>query len=220
MQDLKLFFQKVYGWMFVGLLISGLTAYCTYSIPVLNRFIIGNPWIMLTCIIIELILAIVLGLAMKKMSPGMAGLCFALFSLVNGLTLSVIFMIYTIGSISLAFFITAGLFGLMSILGMTTNLDLSKIGTILLIGLFGIIIASLVNLFLNNPTIYYVISIVSILIFTGLTAYDTQKLKQIAQNGINSIDAVNKIAIFGALQLYLDFINLFLSLLRIFGKEK
>ncbi len=220
MQDLKVFFQKVYGWMFVGLLVSGLTAFCTYNVPVLNKFILGNPWIMLTSIIIELILAIVMGFAMKKMSPTVAGLCFVLFSFVNGLTLSVIFMIYTIGSISLAFFLTAGLFGVMCVLGMTINIDLSKIGTILFIGLIGIIFASLINLFLNNPTIYYIISIVSIIIFTGLTAYDTQKLKRLAQDGIESIDMVNKIAIFGALQLYLDFINLFLSLLRIFGKEK
>lgn len=214
------FFQKVYAWMFVGLAISGLMAYYTAFNPTLNRYILENPWIVMTFIILELVLVLILSFMLKKMSPFVAGLSFFLFATLNGFTLSVIFLIYTISSIEIAFFATAGLFAIMSLLGMFTNIDLSKIGTILLIGLFGIIIASLINLFFNNPTVYYIISIISIIIFTGLTAYDTQKLKQIAQSGINDESLIKKLSIMGALSLYLDFINLFLSILRIFGKRR
>ncbi len=220
MDDLKHFFQKVYGWMFLGLAISGLAAYLAAFNPTVNKVVMQNPWMMFALIILELLLVIFMSFLIKKMSPTAATLCFLIFALVNGLTLSIIFVIYSISSIAMAFFLTAGLFGLMSLIGMITGVDLSKIGTICFFGLIGVIIASIVNFFIHSTTAGYVISAITIIIFIGLTAYDTQMLKRLASSGIENANEEKKLSIFGALKLYLDFINLFLNILRIFGRAK
>lgn len=220
MQDVKQFFQKVYGWMFLGLAISGLAAYLAAYNPTISKLVMQNPWMMFALIILELLLVIFLSFLIKKMSPTMAVFSFLLFALVNGLMLSTIFVIYSINSIALAFFSTAGLFGLMSLIGMITGVDLSKIGTIAFFGLIGVIIASIINFFIGSTIASYIISAITIIIFIALTAYDTQMLKRLAASGIENAGEEKKLSIFGALKLYLDFINLFLNILRIFGRAK
>jgi len=218
--DTKNFFQKVYGWMFAGLIISGITSYYTAASGLLERMLESSPGILIGLIVFELILVIAMAFFIKKMPPALALICFLLFAFVNGLTLSVIFLTYDIKSIAMAFFVTAGMFGLMSFYGMVTNTDLTKIGSIMFMGLIGVIIASVVNMFIKSGTVDFVISIITVIVFTGLTAYDTQKLKMMSTLEGEHAGKFSNIAITGALSLYLDFINLFLSLLRIFGKEK
>lgn len=154
------------------------------------------------------------------MSAQTAVFSFLLYSFTSGLTLSVIFLAYTAESINTTFFITAGMFGVISLYGYATKADLSRTGQIAFMGLIGLIIASIVNMFMNNPQVDYIISIVGVLIFTALTAYDTQKIKQFALGVEQGSEQESKAAIIGALTLYLDFINLFLYLLRFFGKRK
>ena len=150
----------------------------------------------------------------------MAALVFILYSMINGFTLSVIFLIYTADSIASTFFITAGTFAVMSIYGYFTKSDLSRLGNILLMGLMGLVIASVVNVFFQDETLYWITTYAGVLIFTGLIAYDTQKIKNLNIMGNEGTDEDKKEAIIGALTLYLDFINLFLKLLRIFGRKK
>lgn len=216
----KSFFSKVYGWMFIGLAVTGVASYFTATNQMLYNLILGDPSIYIILIIFELVLVLVLSFLLKKMSPTLAFIMFLLFALVNGLTLSSIFLVYDIKSIAMAFFITSGMFGLFSIYGFVTKADLTKIGIIMFMGLIGIIIASVINIFILNNTLNLIISIVTVIVFTGLIAYDNQKLKQMSMaTGIDDVN-ISKIAILGALTLYLDFINLFLALLRIFGKRK
>lgn len=218
--NIKDFFHKVYGWMFAGLALSGFTAYFVGTNHLLQQVILANPFVMFGLIILELILVLIMAFLIKKMPPTMALVCFLLFALVNGATLSVIFLTYDIKSIALAFLLAAGMFGIMSIYGMVTNADLSAMGTIMFMGLIGIIIAAIVNFFLKSAMIDFVISIITVIVFTGLTAYDTQKLKKMSATEGEHASEYSNIAITGALALYLDFINLFLALLRIFGKRK
>lgn len=219
-KSLQSFFAKVYSWMFLGLIVTATAASLTAFIPTLQTAILGNSFLMIGLIVLELITVIIMSFFLNKMPPIVAILCFLFFALVNGLTLSVVFLVYELGSIYLAFFLTAGIFGLMSLFGFFTKMDLSKLGTILFIGLIGVILASIVNFFLKSSGFEYALSIITIIIFIGLTAYDTQKLKKIAEKEINNQASETRIAIFGALSLYLDFINLFLRILEIFGKKK
>lgn len=219
-KSLQSFFAKVYGWMFLGLIITATAASLTAFVPTIQTAILSNSFLMIGLIILELVTVIVMSFFLNKMPPIVAVLCFLFFALVNGLTLSVVFLVYELGSIYLAFFLTAGIFGLMSLFGFFTKMDLSKLGTILFIGLIGVILASIVNFFLKSSGFEYALSIITIIIFVGLTAYDTQKLKQIAEKEITNQTSETRIAIFGALSLYLDFINLFLRILEIFGKKK
>lgn len=212
-------FRNVYLWMCGALSITGLVAYYVASNPSVQYSLFSNPMIFYGLIIAEFVLVIALTAAINKISALTATLMFLLYSVINGATLSAIFVIYTMGSIATAFFVTAGTFGAMAIYGSVTKTDLTKIGNICFMGLIGIIIASLVNIFLKNSMMEMVISIVAVLVFVGLTAYDTQKIKQMLWNAeVN--DTTQKLAVLGALTLYLDFINLFLQILRLFGNRR
>jgi FtsH-binding integral membrane protein len=219
-EETKMFFQKVYGWMFFALIISASAAYLVANSETLISLIFGYRLIFYGLLILELVFVIALSGWIKRMSAATATLLFLLYSVTTGLTLSVIFLIYTSASIALVFAITAGMFGIMSIYGFVTKKDLTTLGQILVMALIGIILASVVNLFLNNGALDFIVSIIGVVIFTGLTAYDVQKIKNHNILGNHGTDEDKKEAIIGALALYLDLINMFLSLLRLFGKKR
>lgn len=219
-RETSTFFQQVYAWMCGGLIISWLTAYLVAATPAIYELIFANSIIVIVLIIIELGLVISLAGWIKKMAVSTAIFLFLLYCFTTGLTLSVIFLVYTAASIASVFFITAGMFAAMSLYGFFTKQDLSGMWRILIMGLFGIIIASLINMFMRSAAADYVISIIAVLIFTGLTAYDTQRLKAMNIIGNEWTDEGRKESIIGALTLYLDFINLFLRLLSLFGKRR
>lgn len=214
------FMNRVYGWMTFAMLLTGATAYSIYAIPALTNAILMNPFVMFALIILQFGLVIYFSLRLKSMSFGSALGVFSLYSILNGAMLSSIFLLYTTGSIAYTFLITAGLFLVMATIGFVTKRDLTKMGGLLLMALLGIIIASLVNLFLGSSMLDMVITYVAILVFIGLIAYDTNRLKQMSAmiQDPNSPMA-KKLSLHGALALYLDFINLFVYLLRIFGKR-
>lgn len=214
------FVRRVYNWMGLGLALTALVALYTSSNHYLMSIILGTPVIFFGLIIGELALVLVLSAAMNRMQASTTVLLFFLYSGLNGLTLSVIFLAYTRASVTSTFFVTAGTFAVTSFYGYTTQRDLTSWGGFFFMGLIGIIIASVVNLFLHSPMIYWVVTYAGVLIFTGLTAYDTQKLKQMAMAGFASEEEERKTAVMGALALYLDFINLFLMLLRIMGSRR
>jgi uncharacterized protein len=220
----KTFMSRVFSWMFVGLTITGFMGYI-FSATGLSTVIFsaGHPTpVFYICMFAPFALVLLMGMGMNRLSyPAMVGV-FMLYSALTGMGLmSVIFLVYTASSIYSIFFITAGLFGVMAFLGWTTNTDLTKFGSLLMMLLIGVLIASVVNFFMHSDTMSYVMSFLCVAIFTGLTAYDVQKLKNIgAQIGSNGDASVGKMAIWGALSLYLDFINLFLALLRIFGNRR
>lgn len=210
--------KNVYVLMCLALVVSGITAYlCASSTAFIHTLATSNA-LMWGLIIAEFGLVIGITSAINKMSTGVALALFAAFSVINGMMLSSIFLAYTMSSIAKTFFITAGTFGAMSIYGYTTNQDLAKFGNILFMALIGLVIASLVNIFMHSSTLDWIISIAGILIFTGLTAWDTQAIRRMAQ--YTPDDNLGKLAVIGALNLYLDFINLFLYLLRFFGNSR
>ena len=213
----SVFLAKVFNWMAVGLGITGVVAYFTAMLGLAQT--IASSGLFLILIIGELGLVFYLSARINKMQAGTASSIFLLYSVLNGLTLSVIFLAYTGTSIAATFFITAGMFGAMAVYGLITKRDLSGFGSFLFMGLIGIIIASIVNIFLKSSSLYWVISMIGVLVFTGLTAYDVQKIKKMGEDGImeQGEAAITKGSIMGALALYLDFINLFLMLLRFFG---
>jgi FtsH-binding integral membrane protein len=206
--------------MGLGLALTAIAALLTLSSPTLLKLIVGNKVIFFGLIIGELAMVIALSAAIRKMSAGTATLMFLAYSVLNGLTLSVIFLAYTSASIVSTFFITAGTFGAMSVYGMVTKRDLTSWGSFFFMGLIGLIIASVVNIFLQSTMIYWITSYIGVFIFIGLTAYDTQKIKRLGQAGFADSASRHKVAIMGALTLYLDFINMFLFLLRIFGDRR
>jgi len=214
------FIRRVYNWMGLGLATTALIALYTASNPTLLGYIFGNSLLFFGLIIAQLGLVIALSAAIHRLQASTATLLFFLYSALTGLTLSVIFLAYTRASIASTFFVTAGTFGVMSFYGYTTQRDLTSWGSFLFMGLIGIILASVVNIFLHNETIYWVVTYAGILIFVGLTAYDTQTLKQMAVRGFADEDMERKSAVMGALRLYLDFINLFLMLLRVMGNRR
>lgn len=216
----KGFMARVYGWMFFALMITaGVSYYVSTSEAIIGIFM-TTPMVFYGLLIGELILVIALSAMINKVSSAVAAGIFILYSALNGVTLSLIFLIYTSASLFSTFIVTAGTFGLMSLIGFTTKMDLSKIGSILFMALIGLIIASVVNMFMRNEMIYWIITYAGILIFVGLTAYDTQKLKKIALGVDADSEQGKKASIIGALRLYLDFINLFLLLLRILGRRR
>ncbi len=168
----------------------------------------------------ELVLVVVLSAAVAKLSPAIAGLLFFGYAVLNGVTLSILLMLYTRSSIAITFGITACTFGIMTLFGYTTQRDLTRLGSLLIMALIGMVIASVVNLFFMNPAVYWITTYVGILIFIGLVAYDTQKFKQMSLGLGEDGQTAQKASILGALRLYLDFINLFLLLLRILGRRK
>ena len=206
------FINKVYGLMTLGLFLTAFIAHSVfYYVPIetLAR-------IMMPCIIAELIIVMVLSFAAAKLSPAAAFLCFVGYAALNGVSLSAIFYCYRMGSIAKAFFITGGTFGVMSLYGLVTKRDLTTFGNLLIMALLGLIIAGIVNIFLKSTAMEFVLSVLGVFIFVGLTAYDTQKIKQLNDAGVTH----GGIAVIAALSLYLDFINLFLYILRLFGRRK
>jgi uncharacterized protein len=219
-QALKSFMPRVYLWMFAALLVTAVVAFTTYNSEVLQNLFFSNPIIVFGLFIGQLVLVIGLSAAISRLSPAVAILIFFVYAALTGVVFSSIFLVYTGTSIASTFVATAGMFGVMSIIGMTTGMDLTKIGNIAIMALIGIIIASIVNIFLQSEALYWIISVVGVLVFVALIARDTQKLKNIAtQIDVNS-DQGQKASIMGALTLYLDFINLFLFLLRLFGNRR
>lgn len=211
---------KVYGWMCLALAVTGVVAVYVASSEELMSFVFGTRGVLIGLIIVEFIAVAVLAGLIGSMSARMATFIFLLYSMLNGVTLSIVFAVFTSESIASTFFVTAGTFGAMSIYGYTTKSDLTKWGNLLFMGLIGLIIASIANFFMKSSTLYWITTFAGVLIFVGLTAYDTQKIKNANIIGNEGTEEDDKEAIMGALTLYLDFINLFLYLLRIFGKKK
>ncbi len=218
----KTFVAKVMTLMTLGLLVSGIMAYLfgtseslmssLYNPETDSRTILG--WVVMLA---PLGMVLLLGAGYRKFSAATLTILFLVFSTLMGMSISYIFWAYSIGSVTLTFFISAGMFGTMALVGYTTNTDLSKFGSIMMMGLIGIIIASVINMFIGSSTFDYIISFIGVLVFTGLTAYDMQKVKNIGMVIDHESEEGKKAAIMGALSLYLDFINLFLMLLRFFG---
>lgn len=212
--------RKVYLWMTMALVITGFTAYGVATSPAILSAILMNKMLFFGLIIGEFALVIGLSAAINRLSLSMATLMFVLYSVINGATLSVIFLAYTMSSIANVFFITAGTFAAMAFIGYTTKKDLSGMGKMLMMALIGLIIATVVNLFLRSTGLQLIVSYIGVLVFVGLTAYDTQKIKQMLMMAEDTGETAQKLALLGALSLYLDFVNMFLYLLRIFGKEE
>ncbi len=213
--------RAVYFWMMIGLLVSAVTAFVAASSPAVQSALFGNPYMIWFLIAVELGLVIVISAAINKISVPTARILFLLFSFVDGLTLSVIFLAYTEASIAATFLIAALTFGVMSLYGYFTDTDLSSAGKFLFMGLIGIIIAIVVNFFLKSPTVDWVVSAIGIIIFVGLTAYDTQKIRQLGEERASEEgDQPARLAILGALSLYLDLINLFIMMLQFTGNRR
>jgi hypothetical protein len=215
------FIRSVYNWMAIGLALTGFVAFYVSSSETLLRIIFGNRMIFFGLIIAELALVFSISARVHKMKASTATSLFVLYAVLNGATLSAIFLIYTRSSITSTFFVCAGTFVACSIYGWTTKKDLTSLGGFMFMGLIGIIIASVVNMFVRSSGMSMIISYIGVLVFVGLTAYDTQKLKTMAMTQPEGLEAgtIRKGAILGALSLYLDFINLFLMLLRILGNR-
>ncbi|MFG6381684.1 MAG: Bax inhibitor-1/YccA family protein [Muribaculum sp.] len=209
--------KRVYVKMFLALLVTGGAAWICAGIPDLVYFLASHRWVYWGLLIVELLMVFGISGAVNKISSPVATVLFYVYSLLNGVTFALIFAAYTPVSIFKTFLITAGVFGAMSVYGYFTNRDLTKIGSFLFMALIGLIIASVINIFWANSTLEWIVSIAGVLIFIGLTAWDTQKIKQMAQ--YNAIEP-SRLATIGALSLYLDFINLFLYLLRFFGSSR
>lgn len=219
-RDQIAFMHHVYYWMFVGLTLTGVVAYCVSSSDVLRTLIDGNFLIFFPILAVEFLLVWHLSKHVGEMTPDQALTYFLLYSFTTGLTFSIYFLLYTIGSIAQVFLITAGTFGIMSVWGYVTKRDLTGMAALTMMAVFGIILASLINLFFANEAIYWATTYIGVLAFVALTAFDTQKIKEYALVGAGSDDDKKKQAIIGALRLYLDFLNLFIDLLRIFGRRK
>ena len=210
--------RKTFGWMALCLLITALAAMGVVNSGLFYQ--IASSGAMWLLIIAELVVVFVLSARIHKMSVTTATIMLIVYSALNGATLSVIFVVYSLGSIAKTFFITTGMFGVMALVGATTKRDLSKMGSILFMALIGLIIASLVNLFLRSSGLDWIISLIGVVLFTALTAYDVQRVKRLAtETDLYDDTQVGRLAVISALSLYLDFINLLLYLLRFFGRN-
>ncbi len=218
--ELSVYFAKVFGWMFLGLFATAAAAYFTANSDFLMGIVYSNIFVFFGIMIAEIALVVYLSARITKIQYSTAVFVFLLYAVLNGITFSVILLIYTQTSIASTFMITALTFGAMSLYGYVTKTDLSRFRNILFMGLIGLIILSLVNIFLRSDTASWIISILGLFVFLGLTAYDTQKIKQLYYATQNNLELQRKVAIRGALSLYLDFINLFLILLRLFGRRR
>jgi FtsH-binding integral membrane protein len=217
--DVQGFLAKVFGWMFIGLVITGAVAAAIGTSETLLTDITESPWIMIGLFVVQIGLVITISAAINKLSPAVALALFFLYAASVGVIFALVFELYTTQSIFTTFLITAAMFGAVGAWGYLTKRDLSTMGTVLLMGLIGLILATIVNVFWANETLYWVTTYAGVLIFAGLTAYDMQKIKGFAQAGLDD-EAEQRASILGALALYLDFINLFLYLLRIFGQRR
>ena len=212
--------KNVFALMTLALAATGAISYIVSNNIQIIKAILENQPLFWGLIIGELVLVIVLSAMINRISFTTALILFALYSVLNGVTLAPLFIVFTAESIASAFFVTAGTFGAMAIFGYITKFDLSGIGKILIMALFGLIIASIVNIFLASSQMEMIINYAGVLIFTGLTAYDTQKIKNLVQENINNENIIPRLSVIGSLTLYLDFINLFLKLLQLMGKRK
>lgn len=219
-QAFPVLMRKVYVWMTLALAITGFTAYAVANSPGILQTIYTNQILFWGLIIAEFALVFGVSAAINKLSLTTATLMFILYSVINGALLSYIFLYYTASSVATVFFITAGTFAAMAIVGYTTKTDLSSMGKILFMALIGLIIATIVNLFIKSSGFTLILSYVGVLIFVGLTAWDSQKIKQMLLQAPDAGEGAQKLALLGALTLYLDFINLFIYLLRIFGRRE
>jgi uncharacterized protein len=216
--DMQTIMRQVYIWMGLGTMLTAVVAFLTVSTPLIN--LASNPVILIIALIAELGMVMGLSLAFNRISAGMATLLFFAYAALNGFTLSVVLLTFNLGTVVSAFASTAVLFGVMSLVGYTTKVDLTKMGTYLMMGVIGLIIAMVVNMFLSNGPLDTIISVIGVLIFTGLTAYDTQRIRRMAAQSSAEGDAATKLSIMGALKLYLDFINMFLFMLRLRGGNR
>ncbi|MCW7763527.1 Bax inhibitor-1/YccA family protein [Photorhabdus sp. P32] len=218
---LQTYMAQVYGWMTCGLLLTAFVAWYVSQNQNVVEYIFSNSILFYGLIIAQFGLVFVLSGMINRMGASLATGLFMLYSALTGLTLSSIFVIYTIGSIASTFVVTAGMFGALSVYGYTTKRSLSGLGSFLFMGLIGIILASLINLWLKSEALMWAVTYIGVVIFAGLTAYDTQKLKEMGEDlDVNDKENLRKFSILGALTLYLDFINMFLMLLRIFGDRR
>jgi len=213
------FMHKVYGWMFVGLLLTAVTAYFVSTSDAILNLLISNAFVFYGLLILELVLVFGLSAMVNKISASIATFIFLLYAILNGVTFSIVLLAYTGSSIAVAFFVTAGVFGIMSLYGYITKKDLTTLGHFAMMALVGLIIASLANLFFNSSAVDWIVTYAGVLIFIALTAYDTQKIKRLYSDS-QSWEGQEKESVIGALTLYLDFINLFLDFLRIFGRSR
>lgn len=214
------FVQQVYGWMAAALAVTGFVALGVARSPAIQQVIFANTFVFFGLIIGELILVMWLVSRIQRLTVQAATALFIVYSVVNGLTMGAIFLVYTEAVVAQAFFVTAGLFGVMTLVGFFTKADLTRLGQLLIMALLGFIIASVVNLFLRSEGLYWLITYAGVVIFVGLIAYDSQRIKEMALAGAGEGPDGQKYAIMGALKLYLDFVNLFLLLLRIFGRRR
>jgi FtsH-binding integral membrane protein len=214
------FITKVYGWMALALAITGTVALFTASSPTMIRFIFANPAVFIGLLIVKLLLVGSLAGWVRKMSVTMASTVFLVYSILTGFVFASVFLMYTAGSIASTFLITGGIFAIMSAYGYFTGNDLTRFGSLLIMLLVGLIIASVINWFMHSETLYWITTYAGVFIFTGLIAYDTQKIKDMGMSVGYNGEVAQKVAILGALSLYLDFINLFVMLLRIFGRRR
>lgn len=212
--------RKVYTWMTLALVLTGLTAYGVATSPGIMMALYSNSALMWGLVIAEFALVIGISAAINRLSLATATLMFVAYSVINGAMLSSIFMIYTAASIASVFFITAATFAVMALIGYTTKTDLTSVGKLLFMALIGLVIATIVNMFIGSSTMTLICSYVGVLIFVGLTAYDSQKIKNMLMQAPDADESSQKLALLGALTLYLDFINLFIYLLRIFGDRR
>ena len=212
--------RKVYTWMTLALVLTGLTAYGVATSPGIMMALYSNSALMWGLVIAEFALVIGISAAINRLSLATATLMFVAYSVINGAMLSSIFMIYTAASIASVFFITAATVAVMALIGYTTKTDLTSVGKLLFMALIGLVIATIVNMFIGSSTLTMICSYVGVLIFVGLTAYDSQKIKNMLMQAPDAGESSQKLALLGALTLYLDFINLFIYLLRIFGDRR
>lgn len=212
--------RKVYVWMTLALVVTALSAYYVATTPAALYAIFSSKFMFFGLLIAEIVVVMAMTALINRMSFMVAALMMAAYSVLNGVTMSFIFVVYEMASIATTFFVTAGTFAAMAIVGYTTKKDLTKMGGILLMALIGLIIASVVNWFLQSETMSYVVSGIGVLVFTGLTAFDSQKIKEMLVQCDTVNDGTQKLALLGSLTLYLDFVNLFLYLLRFMGNRK
>jgi hypothetical protein len=217
--DLARHVSIVYAWMFFGLLVTAISSIITVGVPAITSFVFSSNVTFYGLIILEIAFVIFISARITKMNYGTAAFLFTVYSALNGLTLSSIFFIYAINSIYLAFFVAAGFFATMAVYGLVTRKDLTSIGRLLSVGVIILIIVMIINIFIRSSTMMMIYSFFGVVIFLGLTAYDNQKIKKMYYQ-LQGSDKLNNIAIYGALMLYLDFINLFLFILRILGRRR
>jgi len=219
--EIRPLLRRVYLWMTVGVLLTAIVALLTVTTPALRNLLL-NPFVVWGALIGELALVVVLSAAIRRLSPMVAALLFFAYAGLLGFSLSGIFFVYALGSIALAFLSASALFGMMTFVGFVTRADLTKLGTYLIVGLIGLIIATLLNLFLRSSTLDLIVSLAGVAVFTGLTAYDTQKIAKMAKDPAVQEEGamLGRLSVLGALTLYLDFVNLFLFLLRLIGRRR